>query len=149
MDIITSPDCSRREGVEAFSIPLADGNRWGFALASPRLRPEVIEGVDGLGRSSKTIRLVSEFGYPLEIRRLIDDLRSACDQGEPERQFEALIRLAAALVCRAHDIDLRVAISLLEVGVDDLPEFVEAVLSVVSGECPVRPAAMRKGEVDG
>jgi hypothetical protein len=149
MAIPTSPNRSRREGVEAFSITLADGNPWGFALPSPRLRPDVIEGVDGLGRPSKTIRLVSEFGYPLEIRRLIDDLRFACDQGEPERQFEALILLAAALICRAHDIDLWVAASLLEMGVDDLPGFVETVLSVVSGECPVRPAAMRKGAVDG
>ncbi len=149
MDIPTSPDRSRREGVEAFPISLADGNRWGFALPSPRLRPEVIESVDVLGRPSRTIRLISEFGYPLEIRRLIDDLRTTCDQDEPERQFEVLIRLAAALVCRAHDIDLRVAISLLEMSVDDIPRFVEAVLSVVFGECLVDPRAMRKGGVDG
>jgi hypothetical protein len=149
MDISTLPDRTRREGVEACSILLADGNRWGFALPSPRLRPEVIEGVDALGRPSRTIRLISEFGYPLEIRRLIDDLRSACDQDEPERQFEALIRLAAALVCRAHDVDLRVAASLLEIGVGDLPGFVEVLLSVVSGECLVHPHESRKGEVDG
>ena len=149
MDILASPDRTRRAGVEVCPILLADGNRWGFALPSPRLRPEVVEGVDGLGRPSWTIRLVSEFGYPLEIRRLIDDLRTVCDQGDPDRQFESLIRLAAALVCRAHDIDLSVAASLLEMGVDDLPGFVEAVLSVVSGECQVDPGATRKEEVDG
>ena len=118
-------------------------------MPSPRLRPEVIEGVDALKRPSRTIRLVSEIGYPLEIRRLIDNLRSACDEEKQEWQFEALIRLAVALVCRAHDIDLRVAVSLLEMGVDDLPGFVEALLSVVSGDCLVHPRASRKDEVDG
>jgi hypothetical protein len=142
MDIPTSPDRSRREGVDAFPILLADGNRWGFALPAPRLKPEVVDGVDGLGRPSRTIRLVSEFGYPPEIRKLIDELRAACDRDEPATQFEALIRLAAALICRAHDVDLEVAASLLEMGVDELPGFVEAVLSVVSG-------TPRKGEVDG
>lgn len=149
MDISTSPDRSRREGVEAFPLLLADGNYWGFALPSPRLRPEVLEGVDGLGRPSRTIRLVSEIGYPLEIRRLIDDLRSACVRDEPERQFEALIHLAATLVRRAHDIDLGRAVSLLEMGVDDLPGFVEAVLAVVSGECPTDPAEKSRGDTDG
>jgi hypothetical protein len=149
MDTPISPDCTRHEGVEALSILLADGNRWGLALPSPRLRPEVIEGVDRLGRPSTKVRLVSEFGYPLEIRRLIDDLRSACDQGDSERQFEALIRLAAALICRAHNIDLKLAASLLEMGVDDLPGFVETVLLVVSGECPVNSGATRMGKVDG
>jgi hypothetical protein len=135
MDSPVSPDHSRREGVEALLIPLADGNRWGLALPAIRLRPEVMEGVDDLGRPSRMIRLASEFGYPVEIRRLIDELRSACNQDRQDRQFEALIRLAAALIRRAHDIDEEMAVSLLELDVDDLPGFVEAVLSVVSGEC--------------
>ncbi len=149
MDIPTSPDRSRRKGVEAFPIRLADGNRWGFALPSTRLRPEVVEGVDDLGRPSRTIRLISELGYPPAIRRLIEGLQSACDQGEPGQQFEALIRLAAELVCQAHDIDLGLAVSLLEMGVDELPQFVEAVLSVVSGECEVNHGESRKGGGDG
>jgi hypothetical protein len=149
MDALISPDRTRREGVEAFSITLADGNRWGLALPSPRLRPVVVEGVDSLGRPTNSIDLVSEYGYPLEIRRLIDDLRSACDQGVAERQYECLIRLAAALIRRAHDIDLAVAASLLELGVDELPGVVEAILWVVTGQCPVDPASPRKSEVDG
>ena len=149
MDALISPDRTRREGVEAFPITLADGQRWGLALPSPRLRPMVDSGVDPLGRPSNTIRLVSEYGYPLEIRRLIDDLRSACDQGAAEHQYESLIRLAAALIRRAYDVDLAVAASLLELGVDELLGLVEAVLSVVTGQGTSVPASPRKSEVDG
>ena len=137
MDVLISPDRTKREGVEAVSITLADGHRWGLALPSLRLRPQVSEGVDSLGRPASKIRLVTVLGYPLEIRRLIDDLQSACDQEEPERQYENLIRLTVALLRRAHDIDLATAASLLEMGVDDLPRIVEAVLSAVTGECLV------------
>ena len=149
MDALISPDRTRREGVGAFSITLADGNQWGLALPSPRLRPVVIDGVDALGRPTSSIRLVSEYGYPLEIRRLIDDLRSACDREEAVRQYESLIRLAAALIRRAHDIDLAAAVSLLEMGVDQLPEVVEAILSVVTRHCPVDAESPRKSGVDG
>ena len=149
MDGLISPDRTRREGVGAFSITLADGNQWGLALPSPRLRPVVIDGVDSLGHPTSSIRLVSEYGYPLEIRRLIDDLRSACDREEAVRQYESLIQLAAALIRRAHDIDLAAAVSLLEVGVDELPGVVEAILSVVTRHCLVDAESPRKCEVDG
>ena len=112
-------------------------------MPSPRLRLVVVGGVDTLGRPDETIQVASEFGYPLEIRRLVDDLRSACEQPAAERQYEALIRLAAALLLRAHDIDLMEAASLLEMGVDELPRLVEAVLSVVTGECPEDPVAIK------
>lgn len=149
MDAPISPDRTRREGIEAFSITLADGNRWGLAMPSPRLRPVIVEGIDSLGRPSTSIRLISEYSYPLAIRRLIDDLRSAYDHGPAERQCESLVRLAAALIRRAHDIDLAEAASLLELGVEELSGVVEAVLTVVSGLCPVASISPRKSEVDG
>ena len=149
MDIAHLADRSRRDGIDALSIPLADGNHWGLALPSTRLRPETIEGFDGLGRPSKTVRLSLGFGYPPEIRKLIQDLRSACEQAEPVRRYDALIRLAAALVRRAHEIDQESAMSLLEMGVDELPGLVEAVLSVVSGRRPLDSGPMRKVDHDG
>ena len=106
-------------------------------------------GVDALGRPTQTIRLVSEFGYPLEIRRLIEDLRTSCDQDGAERQYEALIRLAIALILRAHEIDRTEAASLLEMDAEDLPGFVEAVLSVISGDSPIAPMAPRVGDIHG
>ena len=149
METVNPPDRSRRPGVAACPITLADANSWGLALPSPRLRPEVVERVDSLGRPTRTIRLLVEFGYPLEIRRLIDDLKSACDRGDPSGQYEALIRLASALICRAHEIDMAEAASLLEMDVDQLPAFVEAVLSVVTGDGRLPLDANRKGGIDG
>ena len=149
MDDRPTPDRTRREGIATFPITLADGNDWGLSLPSPRLRPLVVGGVDSLGRPTETIRVVTEFGYPVEIRRLVDDLRSACEQPAADRQYEALIRLTAALIRRAHDIDLTEAASLLELGVDDLPHLVEAVLSVVTGECLEDPVSPRKSNIDG
>jgi hypothetical protein len=143
------PDRTRREGVEAFSIILADGNSWGLALPSLRLSPRVVEGVDSLGRPTATIRVATKLGYPLEISRLIDDLRAACEQEGAECQYESLIRLAAALVRRAHKIELADAAALLEMGVDQLRGLVEAVLSVVTGESLEIAVSPRKGDVDG
>ena len=148
MDDRPTPDLTRREGVRAFPITLADGNDWGLALPSTRLRPRFEVGVDALGRSTEIIRVEAEFGYPLEIRRLVDGLRSACEGDEEEPRYETLLRLAATLICRAHDIDLARAASLLALDVDDLPRLVEAVLSVVTGECHENPASTRKASVD-
>jgi hypothetical protein len=148
MDTRPTPARTRREGIAAFPITLADGNDWGLSLPSPRLRLTVVGGVDPLGRPTETIRVATEFGYPLEISRLVDDLRSACEQPAAERQYETLIRLAAALLRRAHDIDLTEAASLLELEIDDLPRLVETVLSVVTGECLDNPVSPRKSDID-
>jgi hypothetical protein len=149
MDERPTPDRTRREGVEVLSITLDDGNAWGLAKPSLRLSPRIIEGVDSLGRPHATIRVATKFGYPLEIRRLIDDLRSACEQETAERQYETLIRLAAALILRAHEINLSDALCLLELGVDDLPRLVQAVLSVVTGDSLQVVASTRVSNVDG
>ncbi len=147
-DARPTPDRTRREGVHAAPITLADGQAWGLALPSLRLRPEVVVGVDALGRPDETIRVVAEVGYPAELRRLVAGLRSASEGGDPGPQYEALFRLAVALLRRAHEIDAADAASLLETGVDDLPGLVEAVLSVVTGECPELSAPPGKDSAD-
>ena len=135
MNELMNPESSRRDGIAAFPIILADGQPWGFALASSRFKPEVVPGVDDLGRPVEIVRVVTEVGYPLAIRRQIDELRCSCESGEAQGQYEALIRLAMSLLRRAHDLEPRVAASLLEVGAEDLPDFVNALLSVVTGDC--------------
>jgi hypothetical protein len=149
MDDRLDPILTRRTNVEVLLTTLADGNCWGLALPSSRLRPKVVHGVDILGRPTETIEVVAEFGYPLEIRRRIDDLRLACEQEPAEMQWEALIRLAAALLRRAHDIEPADAARLLELEVDDLAEFVETVLSTITGTCLETPVSVRKGDGDG
>ena len=148
MDDQTNPVLTRREGVRALPITLADGQEWGLALPSTRLKPRVEASVDDLGRPTELIRVEAEFGHPLAIRRLVDGLRSACERDEDEPRYEALSRLAAALIRRAHDIDLATAASLLELDLDDLPRLVEGVLTAATGGCPENPVPPRKADVD-
>ncbi len=128
------PEKTRRLGVETFPIKLADGRIWGLALPRPRIRLNVLPGVDPIGRPIETIGLVTVFGYPLEIRRLIEELQRTSTQGSAELQHEALFRLAMALVQRAHEVPTEIVADLLEMELDELPAFVETVVSVVTGE---------------
>jgi hypothetical protein len=148
MDERSLSDRTRRAGVESASIALADGNVWGLALPSARIKPVVAQSVDGLGRPIETIHVETEYGYPIEIRRLIDDLRAACEQGSAEWQHEALFRLAAALIRRVHDLELEELAGLLEIGLEDLPDFVATVLSVVTGSYLENADSSRKKEAD-
>ncbi len=134
MDNRPTPEATRREWVRASPIVLADGQAWHFAGPSPRLRPEVVAGLDALGRPVEQVRVVAAIGYPLEIRRLVDGLREACEVGPADFQYDALIRLAVALLRRAHDLDLADAAELLEMSLADLPALVDAILSVATGE---------------
>jgi hypothetical protein len=148
MDERPTPDPTRRQGVRALSITLADGNEWGLALPSTRLRPRVERGLDALGRPIESIRVAAEFGHPVEIRRLVAALRSACQGDQERRRYEALIHLAVALIRRAHEIDLTTAVSLLELDVEDLPRLIEAVLSAVTGKCSEGLESPRKANLD-
>jgi hypothetical protein len=148
MDERPEPERTRREGVASIPITLADGHAWGLALPSPRLRPKVIVSVDPLARPVETIRVETVLGYPLEIRRLIDDLRSACERGTADCQYDTLIRLASALIQRAHEIGPADVASLLKVGLDDLPSLVGSVLWIVTGEYLETPDSSRKNDVD-
>lgn len=149
MDERLTPERTRREGVGAFLVHLADGNAWGLALPSLRLSPRVIEGVDRLGRGITRIEVGTKFGYPLEISQLIDDLRLACQESPAQPQYEALIRLVAALILRVHNISLVDALGLLELDADEIPRLVEVVLSVVTGESLEVVVSSRKAASDG
>ena len=66
----TTPDLSRREGVSARLIRLADGNDWGFSRPTIRLIPKVITELDRLGRPVERITVEIAFGYPLGVQQL-------------------------------------------------------------------------------
>ncbi len=142
-DVLPSPDSTRRASVPARIISLADGQQWGLALPTPRYRPEIVPGVDGLGRPTETIRVVGWIGYSLPIERLIDDLRSACraevDSEGEGRRFDILMALAVALLRRAHDLTLVEAVALLDLDGDGLCRLVDMVLSTVAGD-PSHPS---------
>jgi hypothetical protein len=105
-------------------------------------------GVDALGRPTETIELSTEFGYPLEIRRLIEHLSDACERGTAECQHEALFRLAAALLGRAHELEPVQIARLFEMDLEDLPGFVDVVSSVVTGDYLESYQSPRKRDAD-
>ena len=126
---------TRRPDVDGFSVPLADGQAWFLATPSKRLRLKGLRGVDALGRATTTFNVEGAVGYPIEIRRLIGDLRSACESAGPESHYDALIRLASALLRRAHEVDSIEAAALFDLELDRLPGLVESILRVVTGQC--------------
>ena len=126
------PESTRREEILARPIRLSDGGHWGFSRPTARLFPQVVSGLDRLGRPVERVSVVLGFGYPLEVERLISTVRSTCELGLVREQYEAFFTLAARLLLRAHDIDLSAACELLSVTEDDLPRLVREVMAVVS-----------------
>jgi hypothetical protein len=128
----TMPDLSRREGVSARLIRLADGNDWGFSRPTVRLIPKVITELDRLGRPVERITVEIAFGYPLDVQRLIDGVRSACECGSVSQQYEAFFSMATAILLRVHEISRATACELLAVSEHDLPRLVQEIMAVVS-----------------
>ena len=132
-DRIPSPEETRVAAASARPVTLADGRAWGLALPGPRYRPEVVAGVDELGRPTETIRAAGRVGYPLAIDRLVVDLREACRAADDRRRFDALMGLAVALLRRAHDLTVEEAVALLDLDGAGLLRLVDAVLATVAG----------------
>ena len=128
-----TPDSTRREGISARSVRLADGNRWGFALPSVRLKPRVIIVPDEFGRQCEHISVDAAIGHPLEIERLYRTVQAVSGGGVVREQYAAFFSLAVALLRRAHDIGVETACELLEVSASELPYLVRVVISVASG----------------
>ncbi|WP_435021272.1 hypothetical protein TA3x_002287 [Tundrisphaera sp. TA3] len=128
-----TPGSSRREEVPATPAILADGRAWSLARPSTRLRPILHREVDVLGRPTEVVRLVVEAGYPAEIRRAIDRLRSECESGPPAGLRDAIVALGVSLLLRAHRLDPAFAASLFEVPRDEFPRLADAIVEVAAG----------------
>ncbi|MCA1684592.1 MAG: hypothetical protein LC745_01120 [Planctomycetia bacterium] len=137
-----TPDSTRREEVPARPIRLSDGADWGLSRPTVRLFPEVVTGLDPLGRRVERVTVGIEFGYPLETQRLIEAVRSACNRGTVREQYEAFFSMAVSLLRRAHEIPPAAACQLLSVSEDELPRLVREVMAVVS-EAERTPGADR------
>jgi hypothetical protein len=127
------PRSTCRDGVPSRPVILADGDTWGFALPTVRYSPAVAVSPDAFGRPVERVTVEVGFGYPLEIQRLIDGFRTASELGTAAEQYAAFFTLAAALLRRAHDLDLTTACELLEVSDADLAHVVNAALEAISG----------------
>lgn len=128
-----TPEVTRREEVPGRPVSLADGNEWELALPTVRYSPAVAVTPDAFGRPVQGVAVAVGFGYPVEIQSLIAGLRAACERGTEAEQYAAFFSLAAALLRRAHDIDLPTACELLGVADPELPSLARAVLGAVSG----------------
>lgn len=127
-----TPDSTRRDEIPSRPVRLADGADWCFARPTVRLFPAVVTAIDPLGRPVERVSVGIGFGYPAEVRRLVDAVRSACTRGTVREQYEAFFAMAACLLRRAHAISLRAACDLLSVSEDELPRLVREVMAVVS-----------------
>ena len=132
MATLPDPQSTRREGIPARSFTLSDSQEWGFALPSRLIRPRIDVHHDALGRRVNQIQVEVGFGYPVYIRRLIESLREASLGDSVPLQYEAFLALAAALLMRAHDIDLSTAFYLLTISEEDFPFLIRHVLTVIS-----------------
>jgi hypothetical protein len=133
MTDLPTPESTRREGVPARPVRLADGREWGFSLPTPLLAPRVEVLPDEFGRPVERISADVGFGYPAEVRRLLERLISVCEAGRIPEQYSAFFSLAASLLRRAHDVSLTTACELLAVPEDELPRLVSAVMEIVAG----------------
>ena len=140
-----TPERTLRAGIAFTPIRLSDGRSWGFARPSLRLVPEVVAGIDALGRKTETIRARVEYGYSLEIQTLLDRLRGACLSGPVSQQYDDFFAFAEALLRRVHDIDGSMAATLLTVDQDDLPGLIREVLTTALSP-PSETTALLRGE---
>lgn len=141
--VAPTPDSTRLPSVPARPVALADGQSWGFAVPTPRYRPEVVAGIDPLGRPAETVRLIARIGYPWPLEQQVEELHAACEaDGSADgdgRRFDALMTLAVALLRRAHDLATEEAVGLLDLDGDGLIRLVDAVLAAVAG-CSAGPS---------
>jgi len=127
-----TPDSTRRDGVPARPIRLADGAEWGLALPTVRITPKVVAEFDSLRRPMERVTVELGFGHPPGVRRLIECLKVSCQRGTVAQQYGAFFGLAAELLCRAHEISMETACELLSVSDAELPQFVRVVMAVAS-----------------
>lgn len=109
-----NPEQTRVEDVPVIEVELADGNTWGFALPGPRLQPLVRYESDTFGRHRVRLELAACVGYPIEIRRLCEELVLACRGDDAAHSRDVFLGLSAALLRAAHDVDAAEASALLD-----------------------------------
>ena len=149
MDKLPNPEQTRRPNVPSRLIRLADGNTWSFAAPTRRLFPSVVESVDSLGRRTESITVRPGFGYPLELRRQLNEFQTACGEGSIEDQYQAFFSLAISLLCSVHEIERSTACILLTVDDSDLPRLITEVLSIAFDTHPGPISIPEEGQTDG
>jgi hypothetical protein len=129
----SSPGRERRTDVASLDVELADGNQWGLALPGPRLYPLVRCELDEFGGSLVRIELVRRVGYPLNVRRVWDEVVLASEGDDEARIADAFRRLILSLLHAVHDVPVSEAESLLNRKGVDLGRIARALIPVALG----------------
>jgi hypothetical protein len=135
------PSRGRRPDIAFLEVELADGNRWALALPGPRLCPLVRHEPDEFHGSSVRVEFVSRVGYSLQVRRLWDEVASACERDDEPGVADAFRRVTLALLHAAHDIEASEAETLLDRDRVDLDQIARALIPAVFGvhvQCSAR-----------
>ncbi len=122
---------TRRAGVTAIEVELANGQSWGFALPGPQPYPLLRREEDAFGRPQLRFEQETRVGYPLAVRRLKSSLLLACRDDRHGPTSGSFTRLGIALLRMTHDIDQELAEELLNPACVDLARVARRVIPAV------------------
>lgn len=131
------PESRRNPKVPAIPVILADGRTWHFACATDRYRPEFIGDV--------CVGAVAYRGFPASCQPAMDALIRGA-QGPTDVPVSVVLRAAATLLRKAHNLSAGEAAALLHVGESDLTEVIRGLSAACWGE--TEAAAEAEPEAD-
>lgn len=123
-----SPELTRREGVRALPVRLADGQEWGLALPTTQFEPRFRDsGEDG----QPIIEVLTCPGYAPAIETQIRKLALAFERGDSSGRTVAFLGVASSLLRLAHNLTVQESIPLLIVPRKEIPRLVRETLAVI------------------
>jgi hypothetical protein len=122
---------TRRPGVAARPVRLADGRDWGFVLPSIRLSPVFYDATDDSGRTITAVAPRIERTLPPAVQTRLSALLAVADERAPDALLRAFLSLVAELLLASHDIDPETALALLDFDPREFPRIVDETLSTI------------------
>jgi hypothetical protein len=131
MEVIHSPEATRRPGVVTRPIRLADGRDWGFVLPSIRLIPTFYDARDEAGRTITAVAPRIERMLPPAVQARLSAILAAVDGRAPDALLRAFLSLVVELLLSSHDIDSETAIALLDFDPREFRRLVDEALASI------------------
>lgn len=134
MNALLDPQFTRRLGVDAKLILLADGQYWGFALATTRLSPIFYTHKLGSDSEESPIGVKSRVRHSYQVERYITLIRDEINTATSSKLWAIFFTMASCLLQESHDVDLVVCKSLLGVEEKELSRLVREILGLFDRE---------------
>lgn len=138
MAIAHSPESTRRPGLIARPVRLADGRDWGFVAPTVRLVPVFQRGTDEAGRPVIAASPRVEAALQPAIQARMDAVSVALDAGVRDDLLRSFLALVAELLLSCHDLDPEVAVALLDLDPREFPRLIDEALAAVGGADPTQ-----------